>query len=163
MKLTTKFKLEPNFEQEKHLHNLSSIATKLYNTANFERRWVWENTGKIPNVYIQKKELKNNHWYKLLPSQTAQEVLFNLQQNYSSWFKLRKTDKTANPPRFRKKTELSVISFYQQFRIVGNKIRISMSRKYSKEHKIKFMEIPFKDQLNNLLEKYKKIYEEYFK
>ena len=143
MKLTTKFRLEPTFEQEHHLHNLCSIATKLYNTANFERRWVWKNTGKIPSVYMQKKELRNNHWFKLLPSQTAQEVLFNLQRNYNSWFKLRKTDKEANPPQFRKKDMLSVISFYQQFRIADNNIRISMSRKYSKEHKIKFIEIPF--------------------
>jgi len=143
MKLTTKFRLEPNFEQEHHLHNLCSIATKLYNTANFERRWVWENTCKIPNVYMQKKELKNNHWFKLLPSQTAQEVLFNLQQNYNSWFKLMKVDSTANPPKFRKKEMLSTISFYQQFEVIGGRIKLIMSLKYRKENNIKFIELPF--------------------
>lgn len=126
------------------MHNLCSIATKLYNTDNWIRREQWEKTGKIPSVYTQKKLLKENHWFKLLPSQTAQEIIFNLQRNYNSWFKLRKKDATANPPMFRKKEMLSVISFYQQFRIIGDKIRISMSRKYQFEHKIKLMEIPFK-------------------
>ena len=143
MKQTIKFKLNPNFEQEKHLHNLCSIATKLYNTDNYQRREQWEKTGKIPSVYMQKKLLKDNHWFKLLPSQTAQEVIFNLQRNYNSWFKLRKKDNKANPPMFRKKEMLSVISFYQQFKIVDDKIRLSMSMKYRAEHKIKLIEIPF--------------------
>ena len=98
MKQTIKYRLKPNFEQEKHLHNLCSIATKLYNTDNWQRRDIWKKTGKIPNVYTQKKALKDNHWFKLLPSQTAQEIIFNLQRNYNSWFKLRKKDDKANPP-----------------------------------------------------------------
>jgi putative transposase len=143
---TTIFKLKPNFEQEKHLHNLCSIATKLYNTDNWQRRTAWDETGKIPSVYIQDKALKQNVWYKLLPSQTSQAVLFNLQRNYNSWFVLRKTNSEANPPLFRKKEMLSPITFYQQFKLIGdNKIRISMSRKYSQEHKFRFMEIEFED------------------
>lgn len=143
MKQTIKYKLNPTFEQEKHLHNLCSIATKLYNTDNYQRRDAWNKTGKIPSVYTQKKLLKNNHWFKLLPSQTAQEVIFNLQRNYNSWFKLRKKDGKANPPMFRKKEMLSVISFYQQFKIINDKIRLSMSMKYRAENKIKLLEIPF--------------------
>ena len=143
MKQTISYKLSPNFEQEKHLHNLANIATKLYNTDNYIRRQEWDKTGKIPSVYTQKKLLKGNQWFKLLPSQTAQEVSFNLQRNYNSWFKLRKKDNKARPPMFRKKEILSVISFYQQFKVVDNKIRLSMSMKYRKEHKIKFIEMPF--------------------
>src|SRR4030067_767461 len=118
MKQTIKYRLNPNFEQEKHLHNLCSIATKLYNTDNWQRREAWDKTGKIPNVYAQKKVLKDNHWFKLLPCHTAQEVCFVLQQNYNSWFKLRKTDDKANPPMFRKKEMLSPISLYE-FKIIG--------------------------------------------
>jgi len=33
MKQTIKYRLNPNFEQEKHLHNLCSIATKLGSVA----------------------------------------------------------------------------------------------------------------------------------
>jgi putative transposase len=143
MKQTTIYKLKPNFEQEKHLHNLASIATKLYNTDNWQRREQWKLNGKIPNAYTQKKALRLNHWYKLLPSQTAQEVCFVLQRNYCSWYKLRKTGKAANPPMFRKKTILSVLSFYQQFKIVNDKMRFVMSKKYRAEQNIKVIEIPF--------------------
>lgn len=143
MKQTIKYKLNPTKEQEGHLHDLCSIATKLYNTDNYQRRNVWEETGKIPSVYTQKKELKNNVWFKLLPSQTAQEVSFNLQRNYNSWFKLRKKDKTANPPMFRKKEMLSPITFYQQFKIIKDKIKLSVSRKYKEEKGIKSLEIGF--------------------
>lgn len=143
MKQTVKYKLNPTEEQENHLHNLSLIATKLYNTDNYQRRSEWEETGKIPSVYDQKKELKENHWYRLLPSQTAQEVIFNLQRNYNSWFKLRKEDKTANPPKFRKKEKLSPITFYQQFKVIKDKIKLSVSRKYKKEREINSLEINF--------------------
>ena len=143
MKQTIIYKLNPNFEQEKHLHNLCSIATKLYNIDNYQRREAWEKTGKIPNAYAQKKALKQNHWFKLLPSQTAQEIIFNLQRNYNSWFKLRKKDDKANPPMFRKKEMLSVISFYQQFKVINHRIRLSMSMKYRAENKIKLLEIGF--------------------
>lgn len=143
MKQTIQYKLNTNYEQEKHLHNLCSIATKLYNTDNYQRREEWEKTGKIPNVYAQKKALKNNIWFKSLPSQTAQEVCFNLQRNYKSWFKLRKKYKEANPPRFRKKDVLSPLTFYQQFKIIEDKLRIIMSREYSKEKGFKFIEVGF--------------------
>jgi len=143
MKQTIIYKLNPTKEQEWHLHNLCSIATKLYNTDNYQRRQEWEKTGKIPNAYTQKKALKNNVWFKLLPSQTAQEICFNLQNNYKSWFKLRKKDKEANPPRFRKKEMLSPITFYQQFKIIEDKIILSVSKKYKEERGIKNLQIEF--------------------
>ena len=143
MKQTIKFKLNPTKEQEGHLHNLCSIATKLYNTDNYQRRESWEKTGKIPNAYAQKKALKDNVWFKFLPSQSAQEVCFNLQNNYKSWFKLRKKSNDANSPRFRKKEMLSPITFYQQFKIINNKIILSVSRKYKEEKGIKNLTIEF--------------------
>jgi len=143
MKQTIIYKLNPTKEQEGHLHNLCSIATKLYNTDNYQRINAWKETGKIPSVYKQKKELKNNVWFKLLPSQTAQEVSFNLQRNYNSWFKLRKKDSNANPPRFKKKEMLSPITFYQQFKIIKDEIKLSVSRKYKEEKGIKSLEINF--------------------
>lgn len=133
MKLCIKYRLNPSSEQEESLQKLGFYATKLYNTDNYIRREQWNETGKIPSWYNQKKLLKNNHWYKLLPSQTAQQICKNLQENYNSWFKLRKTDVDARPPLFRKKTRLSPLSFYQQFKIIGNTVSFSMSRKFKKE------------------------------
>lgn len=133
MKLCVKYRISPNPQQEQLLRNLVFYATKLYNTDNYIRREQWEKTGKIPSWYDQKKSLKTNHWYKLLPSQTAQAVIKNLQDNYKSWFGLRKTDKTARPPMFRKKERLSPMTFYQQFSIEGNKLTLGMSRKFKEE------------------------------
>src|SRR3990170_4505946 len=77
MKQTIKYKLKTSIEQEKHLSNLCFYATKLYNTDNYQRRKTWEDTGKIPNAYSQKKILKDNHfkeivrWLFTLPSAIA--------------------------------------------------------------------------------------------
>lgn len=133
MKLTVKYRLEVTDEQEKLLRKLGYYATKLYNTDNWQRREIWAQTGKIPDWYEQKKKLKDNHWYKLLPSQTAQAVIKNLQDNYVSWFHSRKEDKNAKPPGFRKKNKLSPLTFYQHFSIEGDTITLVMSRKFRAE------------------------------
>jgi len=143
MKQTIKYKLSVTAEQDGHLRRLGYYATKLYNTDNWQRREAWDKTGKIPDAYAQKKALNKNQWFKLLPSQTAQEVCFVLSQNYKSWYKLRKKDDKANPPMFRKKDMLSTMSFYQQFKMIGNKIKLSMSRRYAKEQGIKYLEMDF--------------------
>lgn len=136
MKLTVKYRIDVTEEQERILKKLSYYATKLYNTDNWERREAWTRTGKIPNWYEQKKKLKDNHWYKLLPSQTAQAVIKNLQDNYASWFNLRKEDSDAKPPGFRKKNKLSPLTFYQQFSMEDDTITVVMSRKFREEEKI---------------------------
>ncbi len=136
MKLCVKYRIYPTTEQEEYLNKLGFYATKLYNTDNWIRREQWEKTGKILSWYDQKKLLRENHWYRLLPSQTAQAVIKNLQDNYVSWFKLRKSDKDARPPMFRKKERLSPMTFYQQFLIEGNKLILVMSRKFREENGI---------------------------
>ena len=136
MKLTAPFRLQPSDAQVEHLKQLGFFATKLYNTDNWQRRQAWQETGKIPNWYTQKKVLKDNHWYKFLPSQTAQQVIKVLQENYNSWFALRNSgDFEAKPPGFRPKAKLSSISFYQQFTYnkKAKTISLTMSRKYRKE------------------------------
>ena len=143
MKQTIIYKLNPTKEQEGHLHNLCSIATKLYNTDNYLRRKEWDETGKIYGWYEARKPLKDNIWRLLLHSQTADEVIHTLSTNYKSWFKLRKKDKTANPPRFRKKEMLSPITFNQGFKIVKDKIKLSVSRKYKIEKGINSIELNF--------------------
>ena len=133
MKLCVKYRLNSTPEQEAYLRKLAFYATKLYNTDNWMRREQWDKTGKIPSWYDQKKTLKYNHWYRLLPSQTAQAVIKNLQDNYVSWFRLRKSDNKARAPKFRRKDRLSPLSFYQQFSISEGKLNFSMSRKFRKE------------------------------
>ncbi len=74
MKLCVKYRLNSTPEQEEYLHKLAFNANKLYNADNWMRREQWDKTGKISSWYDQKKTLKYNHWYRLLPSQTAQAI-----------------------------------------------------------------------------------------
>lgn len=90
MKQTIQFQLNPTKEQEWHLHNLCSIATKLYNTDNYLIRKEREKTGNIPSWYDSREPLKDNVWRLLLPAQTSDEILHDLSNSYKSWFKLRK-------------------------------------------------------------------------
>ncbi|MHB1418043.1 MAG: RNA-guided endonuclease InsQ/TnpB family protein [Bacillota bacterium] len=93
---------------------LGYSATKMWNVANHERKAVWQEIGKIPRFQDQCKTLKTNRWYKLLPSQTSQEVLAELDDSYRSWYSHRKNeDKGARPPGFRKKHTLSTLTFKQ--------------------------------------------------
>jgi putative transposase len=104
------------------LSMLGYFATKLWNVANMNRNAAWGETGKIPSFYDQCKSMKDNRWCKLLPSQTSQEILAELDDSYRSWFKLRKNgDKKARPPGYRRRTELSTVTFKQNaFAIVAS-------------------------------------------
>lgn len=80
-------------------------AFKLWNVANYEKRNYKElGMPGYPNWYDQKKRLKENFFYKNLPSQTAQDVLQQLEEAWKSFFALRKSNGVENPkpPRFRK-------------------------------------------------------------
>ncbi|KPQ41358.1 MAG: transposase [Candidatus Methanoperedens nitroreducens] len=134
MKLTLKVKLYVTQDQHIVLDRMAFASTKLWNIANWERRQVWEGTGKIPNYYEQEAVLKNNPWHKRLPHHSAQAVLQKLDHSYRSWFKLRKTDQTARPPGFRPKESLSIITFKESaFRVEGDKIRLTIPQKVKEE------------------------------
>lgn len=80
-------------------------AFKLWNVANYEKRNYRElGMSVYPNWYDQKRRLKENFFYRNLPSQTAQDVLQQLEEAWKSFFALLKSKGVENPkpPRFRK-------------------------------------------------------------
>ena len=91
MKLTYKFEVKVNHNLGIILGHLSYASSKLFNVANYERK-EYKNLGfdVMPDWYNQKKRLKDNIWYKSLPSQTAQDVLARLEEGYKSYFTLYK-------------------------------------------------------------------------
>ncbi|MGB9826426.1 MAG: RNA-guided endonuclease InsQ/TnpB family protein, partial [Desulfofundulus sp.] len=114
---------------------LGFSATKLWNVANHHRRTVWNETGRIPGFAEQCRELKNNRWYKLLPSQSSQEILGEQDDSYRSWFSHRKNgDKKAHSPGFRKKDTLSTVTFKQNaFEMLpDNRIRLKLPKTYGR-------------------------------
>ena len=86
------------------LRHMGYAAYKLWNIGNYEKRNYKElKLEKYPDWYDQKKRLKTNFFFKNLPSQTAQEVLKQLEESYKSYFTLRKKHPESNyrPPRFK--------------------------------------------------------------
>ncbi|WP_107758378.1 RNA-guided endonuclease InsQ/TnpB family protein [Carboxydocella thermautotrophica] len=114
---------------------LGFFATKLWNVANHHRRTVWNETGRIPGFVEQCRELKINRWYRLLPSQSAQEVLGEQDDSYRSWFSHRKNgDVLAKPPGFRKKDTLSTVTFKQNAfeTLPDNRVRLKLPKTYGR-------------------------------
>ena len=106
MLLTKKTILKTTESQTLILDSFGYAAYKLWNIANYEKR-NYKTLGmeQFPDWYEQKKRLKNNFFYKNLPSQTAQEILNKLQQSWKSFFALSKKhpEKNPKPPRFKQK------------------------------------------------------------
>jgi len=103
MSIRTIIKVTP--EQESLLSFMCLAASKLWNICNYERRH-WEELGleEYPNWYVQKKNHKTDDWYRMLPSQTAQETCKQLDKSWKSFFVLQKTKGVENPrpPRYKK-------------------------------------------------------------
>lgn len=105
MLLTKKIIFKPNKTELIVLNSFAYASAKLWNIANYEKRNYKElGFPSFPDWYEQKKRLKSEHWYKSLPSQTAQDVLDRLHKSWKSFFKLKETGGIVNPkpPRFKK-------------------------------------------------------------
>ena len=68
-------------DSEAILKHMSYSAAKLWNVGNYEKRnYRLLGMERFPDWYDQKRRLKANFFYKNLPSQTAQDVLQELQE-----------------------------------------------------------------------------------
>jgi putative transposase len=103
MYLTAKIKLILTPEQEKSLWQVSDSARRLYNLALEQRKLVYSHRKHGVSMFAQKRELTylRKEYFSELHSQTAQEVVMDLNEAYVSFFKHFKTDNTARPPKFR--------------------------------------------------------------
>lgn len=112
------------------LRHMGYSAFKLWNVGNYEKRNYRElGFSKFPDWYDQKKRLKDNFFYKNLPSQTAQDVLKFLQEAWKSFFKLKETGGIENPrpPRF--KEDIMNITFLKDaIKKVPEGIRLTISK-----------------------------------
>ncbi|HOD90038.1 MAG TPA: transposase, partial [archaeon] len=89
MKLTYVFRLKNN----KQIDKLTKISKDLYNQANYVVRQEFINNGKYINYFEINEIMKNttnkegNINYKLLPAQTSQQILKQLDKNWVSFFR----------------------------------------------------------------------------
>ena len=114
-------------------------ASKLWNVCNYERYHYKElRMEKYPDWYYQKKEHKNELWYRQLPAQTAQEVCKQLDKAWKSFYALKKLGgiQEPKPPRFKKE---NIPVTYMQMGIVHEKGSMSVRLSLPKELK-RYME-----------------------
>lgn len=159
MILTKKYNVKVNNTQAIILGCFGVAAAKLWNVANYEKKNYKElGLEKFPNWYYQKKVLKDNFWYKNLPSQTAQDVLATLQESWKSFFELKKSKgiEEPKPPKFKGRDEKFNFVFLKdaitresedtlRFSI-PKQLKTYLNEKYKIKNKflyIKFKKIPF--------------------
>lgn len=158
VKLAKSFILKPKEKARIIIGCLTYASARLYNIANYERRnWSIESDEEYPSWYKQKKELKDNFWYKNLPSQTAQDTLKRLSKDWKSFYKLMKQYKQGeledkpSPPHYKPKNSHFNIRYLNNgFKIVDGKLRLSIPRQlrsylkeeYSIKSKFLWVEIP---------------------
>ena len=148
MLLTYQFELKVEEKLSIILGHLCYAASKLFNVGNYERK-EYKNLGFdiMPDWYDQKKRLKDNIWYKSLPSQTSQDVLARLDESWKSYLVLYKKweykkdkgllkerDGQPQPPYYKKDgTHTNIKYLNNSFKIIDNKIRF-MIPKSLKDH-----------------------------
>ncbi len=104
-------RIEEDITTHRILARMAWIATKLFNTAMWHARQTWDTTGKIPNGIALQKVVHASYYHDFLPAHTYQHTAHQVGNSFRSWFQLRKKDKTAMPPGFRRKEDLSAFLF----------------------------------------------------
>ena len=148
MLLTYQFELRVNETMSIILGHLSYAASKLYNVGNYERK-EYKSLGFdiMPDWYDQKKRLKDNIWYKSLPSQTSQDVLARLSEAWNSYFALKSRyeyrkekghlkeyEGEPHSPYYKKDGSHTNFKYLQNsIKVIDNEIRFSIPKRL-KEH-----------------------------
>ncbi|MBR0294759.1 MAG: transposase [Bacilli bacterium] len=153
MLLTYQFELKVNEVTSIILGHLCYVASKLFNIGNYERK-EYQSLGfdKMPDWYDQKKRLKDNIWYKSMPSQTSQDVLARLEESWKSYFvlhnkwkqkqnsgSLKKNEGEPKPPYYKKDGYHTNIKYLSNgFKIIDDKIRLSIPKALKSHLKDKY-------------------------
>ena len=118
MRLTERIQLK----KTRHLSHLCHLAKNLYNLANYYIRQEFFYLGNWLRYYDLWYILKDKEQYKILPSQTAQQILKLVEKNWKSFFYSLKIWKKnpkkylghPKPPRYKEKNGESIILFTNQ-------------------------------------------------
>jgi len=131
----------------KILKILTHLSKNLYNfTLYTVRQYYFLNGTYLP--YEQAYHLvKHNENYKLLPSQVAQQTMKVVDRNMKSFFHVLRERKKGNynrpahPPKYLPKDGFFVCIFQKDmFKVLGDKIRLSLGRNFSKKYGVRFLE-----------------------
>lgn len=142
MLLSHKTSIRLDAEQSNIVGHMCYAAYKLWNVCNYERRNYKElGFEKYPDWYDQKARLKENMWFKSLPSQTAQEVCKQVDKSWKSFYVLVKSRGIQNPqpPRFK---QSGMVIAYMQNAIVHRagscSVRLSLPKQLKEYLKMSY-------------------------
>jgi len=141
--------------QYKILKDYSHYSNNLYNYSLYIANNYFKETGKYIGYITLEKEVKSNENYKLLPAQSAQQIIKLVDQNYRAFFALLKkknngqyTGKIQEPKFMKKGYCFNVIYTNQNSRIYKNKLMLDRSRLYKSLNKNLKLEIDFTYKIN---------------
>ncbi len=130
----------------KLLRTLCHISKNLYNYALYQVRQHFFKTQqhlKYESVY---HIVKDNENYKLLPSQVAQQTLISVDEAFKSFLNLLKAKKEGkfegkvSIPKYLPKDGMYQLVFPKdQFKVEGDKVRLSLGRGFAKEFGVKYI------------------------
>ena len=149
--LTQKNRLRLNKEELNIVKSLAYHSAKLYNVGLYSvRQYYFLNGEYLP--YAKNYHLcKTNEHYKLLLSDTAQQILRLVDRNFKSFFSLLKLKKQGkysdkiNPPKYKKENQLMTISIQgRSSRIKNGYVYIGLSKAFKEKYKPKIKELVFK-------------------
>jgi len=130
----------------KLLRTLCHISKNLYNYALYHVRQHFFKTQqhlKYESVY---HIVKDNENYKLLPSQVAQQTLISVDEAFKSFLNLLKAKKEGkfegrvSIPKYLPKDGMYQLVFPKdQFKVEGDKVRLSLGRGFAKEFGVKYI------------------------
>lgn len=134
MRLSKKTVVSVNDVESNIIGHMTYAARKLWNVCNYERH-SYKTIGleSAPSWYSQKKDFKDNLWFKNLPSQTAQEVCKVLDKSWKSFYALKKSNGIENPQPPKYKQENIPITYMQNgIRHDGDAVRLTISKAMKK-------------------------------
>ena len=122
--LTYKFVFKPKKEIEYALDFMCLNASKLWNTANYERNEFKQlGFSESPDWFDQKKRLKDDFHYKNLLAQSAQDLLKDLELAWRSYSALIQKGIEANPPRYKSAGQHTCIKYASHsFKMISDQV-----------------------------------------
>ncbi len=149
--LTQKNRLKLTKEKHKIVKLLAYHSARLYNVGLYSvRQYYFLNGEYLP--YVKNYHLcKTNEHYKLLLSDTAQQILRLVDRNFKSFFNLLKLKKQCKYsdkiglPKYKKDNELMTISIQgRSARIKDGYVYIGLSKTFKEKYKPKINKLVFK-------------------
>src|SRR6056297_3061989 len=147
--LTTTNRLRTGSLEYIILQEMCHTAKNLYNYTLYLIRQYFFETGQFLRYESAYHIAKLNENYKMLPSQTAQQVMKSVDENFKSFFGLLKKRKTTSYtptiriPRYLPKDGVREITFPPaHFKILESQVRLTLPRCIKAKYNVKFLHFP---------------------